>query len=186
MNENGIGFVSASQLMSHGDYHKRRLAVEQGDLVKVKHGIYATPDSLVSNMTDVEALIPGGVVCLYTAWAYYQLTTIVAPEICVAVKAKRKVVTPALIPIKLYYWKDEYLEFGIAKDNYSGFIVNMTDIERSVCDAIRYRNKIGHDLCAEIIVNYLKRPNRNIARLMNYAKRLRVSNTLSNYLEIMM
>ena len=31
---------------------------------------------------------------------------------------------------------------------------------------------------------YLKKPNRNLARLQDYAKRLRVFNTLKNYLEI--
>ena len=63
----------------------------------------------------------------------------------------------------------------------SGYKVHITDMERSVCDAVKYRNKIGLDVCAEVIRTYL---NRNLARLQDYAKRLRVFNTLKNYLEI--
>ena len=60
----------------------------------------------------------------------------------------------------------------------SGYKVHITDMERSVCDAVKYRNKIGLDVCAEVTRTYLKKPNRNLARLQDYAKRLRVFNTL--------
>ena len=40
------------------------------------------------------------------------------------------------------------------------------------------------DVCAEIISNYLERPDRNISRLMDYAKILRVSEVLGKYLEV--
>lgn len=38
----------------------------------------------------------------------------------------------------------------------SGYKVHITDMERSVCDAVKYRNKIGLDVCAEVIRTYLK------------------------------
>ena len=62
----------------------------------------------------------------------------------------------------------------------------MTNAERSVCDAVRYRNKIGEDLCLEIIRNYLKRPDRKIGLMMEYAKALRVGKVLGTYLNILM
>ena len=66
----------------------------------------------------------------------------------------------------------------------SGSHVRITDMERSVCDAVKYRNKLGLDICAEVIRSYLRKPNRNLTRLQDFAKRLRVFNTLKNYLEI--
>lgn len=68
----------------------------------------------------------------------------------------------------------------------SGFHVRMTDMERSVCDAIKYRNKLGLEVCSEVVRNYLKKGNRNLSLLSDYAKRLRVFNTLKQYLEIAM
>ena len=65
----------------------------------------------------------------------------------------------------------------------SGYKVLITDMERSVCDAVKYRNKIGLDVCGEVIDNYLKNENRNITLLHEYAGRLRVKNTLTIYLE---
>lgn len=75
------------------------------------------------------------------------------------------------------------LEFGIIHKNISGHDVLITDIERTVCDAIKYRNKIGLDVCGEVIDNYLKKETRNISLLHEYAQRLRVKNILTIYLE---
>jgi hypothetical protein len=57
-------------------------------------------------------------------------------------------------------------------------------MEKSVCDALRYRNKIGIDVSAEILRNYLSRKERNITRLTSYAKSMRIAGVLNNYLEI--
>ncbi len=40
------------------------------------------------------------------------------------------------------------------------------------------------EVCSKVIRSYLKRPNRNLSQLAEYAKRLRVANVLKNYLEI--
>ena len=58
------------------------------------------------------------------------------------------------------------------------------DVERSVCDAVKFRNKVGIDVCSEIISQYLNRPDRNISKLMDYAHTLRVGNILESYLQM--
>lgn len=181
MNE---GFVRSRKLLNDGDYYKVRRAVDKGTIVKVRHGVYARPDILLSNMTDIETIIPGGIVCMHSAWSYYGLTDVVSPAVCVAIKASRKVVVPDIIPFEIYYWKEDYLMLGVTECEYSGFVVKITDIEKSVCDALRYRNKIGIELCTEILCNYFKRDNRNLTRLMEYAKKLRVKRILSTYLDL--
>ena len=102
---------------------------------------------------------------------------------CIAIEAKRKVRVQDYPPIDLYYWKKENLEFGIIKKSISGYDVLITDMERTVCDAVKYRNKIGLDVCGEVIDNYLKKENRNISLLHEYAQKLRVKNILTTYLE---
>lgn len=178
------GVISMADLSTQSDYQRVVRAKERGELVRVRRGVYAVPDTLLNTMIDVERIIPNGIVCLYNAWAYHQLSTTVPSSFCIAIEAKRKIVIPSVLPIELYYWKKENLGFGVMETDISGFRVRITDLERSVCDAIKYRNKIGLDITAEVIRNYLKKENRNLSRLSDYAKRLRVANTLKNYLEI--
>lgn len=178
------GTISTTDIPHMAEYKRLLRAKERGDLIKLRQGIYAVPEALLNTMIDVERIVPKGVVCLYNAWAYHQLSTTVPPAFCIAIVNKRKVEIPETLPIELYYWKKENLEFGIMEAEISGFHVRITDLERSVCDAVKYRNKLGLDVCAEVIRSYLRKPNRNLSRLQDYAKRLRVFNTLKNYVEI--
>lgn len=178
------GTISTAELSRHSEYKQILRAEDCGELIRVRHGVYALPETLLSTMIDVERIVPHGVVCLYNAWAFHQLSTTIPPGFCIAIANKRKVKLPQSTHIALYYWKKENLEFGVMNAEISGHKVSITDMERSVCDAVKYRNKIGLDLCAEIIRTYLKKPSRNLTRLQDYAKRLRVYNTLKNYIEI--
>lgn len=177
------GIITTAELPNQSDYQKIVRAKERGELIRVRHGVYAVPDALFNTMIDIERIVPNGIVCLYNAWAYHQLSTVVPPSFCVAIEAKRKVAMPPTLPIELYYWKKENLEFGIIKKSISGYDVLITDMERTVCDAVKYRNKIGLDVCGEVIDNYLKKENRNISLLHEYAQKLRVKNILTTYLE---
>lgn len=183
--QNG-GFITAGEFADRAEYMRFVRAASRGELVRVRHGVYASPETMMNTMIDIERIVPDGIVCLYNAWAYHQLCTTVPSGFSVAVESKRKVSIPSYLPITLYYWKKEYLDFGIAEVTISGYKVKITDAERSVCDAVRYRNKVGVDICIEVVKSYMARPNRNISRLMDYARRLRVANILKNYLEIIL
>lgn len=180
------GMISTREIIGRNAYLKTLRAEKRGELIRVRQGVYAEPSAILSTMIDVERIVPRGVVCLYNAWSYYELTTTVPPSICIAIEAKRKVRTSDAFPITLYYWKKEYLEFGTVLKDISGFQVRITDMERSVCDAIKYRNKIGLDLCAEIVRSYLAKKERNITLLSQYAKKLRITKALDHYLEVLM
>lgn len=86
--------------------------------------------------------------------------------------------------MEIHYYTDKVLNVGVSRMTIDGFSVNVYDVERCVCDAVKFRNKVGMDVCSEIINNYLERPERNISRLMDYARILRVSATLEKYLEV--
>lgn len=86
--------------------------------------------------------------------------------------------------MEIHYYTDKVLNIGVSQMTIDGFSVNVYDVERCVCDAVKFRNKVGMDVCSEIINNYLERPERNISRLMDYARILRVSATLEKYLEV--
>jgi hypothetical protein len=83
---------------------------------------------------------------------------------------------------RLHNLSDNALDLGVTTENISGYRVKIFDIEKCVCDAVKFRNKIGIDVCTEIIKNYLKRRDRNIVKLMRYAKILRVAKTLEMFL----
>lgn len=177
------GFITTGEVKSRGEYEQLRHAAEERNLVRIRKGVYAETSALANNMIDVERIVPRGVLCLYSAFSHHGLSTQVPSSTCIAIDARRKVRLPDYPIIDLYYWKKEYLEFGIMQKEISGYDVLITDLERTVCDAVKYRNKIGLDVCGEVIDSYLKKDNRNISLLHEYAQILRVKNILTTYLE---
>lgn len=178
-NENGI--VRANR-DNNPEYRRILAATREGQLVRLRNGLYADPDALTGNVVDMEAIVPGGILCLYSAWSHYNLTTQIPDAFYVAVDRSRKINLPVFPDIKLVYQRRELLDIGKTEIEEQGIILAMTDIERSVCDAVKYRNKIGIDVMTEIIDNYLRQTNRNLSKLTEYAKKLRVYSTLHTIL----
>ena len=101
--EKAGGIVTTADMSSVAEYHRFNRAEKRGELIKLRSGMYASPDLLLDTMLDIDRIIPGGIVCLYNAWSYHKLTTTIPPSFCVAIERKRKIVIPPTLPITLYY-----------------------------------------------------------------------------------
>lgn len=174
------GYITTKDIGSRALYDQLLSEVERGNVVRVRTGLYALPNEMAKPMVDIGRLIPGGVVCMFTAWEHYDLTTKLPPGICVAIEKNRKVRLPDYPPIMLYYWTQNVFELGVSEAVIDGYDLKIYDMEKSVCDAVKFRNKIGLDVSSEILKNYLRRSDRNLERLHDYAKKMRIDTTLSN------
>lgn len=179
-------YIKASDVKKNGRtaYYKMLERVRMGELVKVRRGVYATVDQLSAGMVDVDAVVPNGILCLWSAWSIHKLTTSLPQAFHVAVERGRKINLPEFPQMHIHYYSESVLAVGVADMVVEGFRVSVYDVERSVCDAVKFRNKIGIDVCAEILNNYLERQDRNMGKLMDYARRLRVGGILEKYLQV--
>lgn len=179
------GYLSSNELVSRTMRNHLHKLIEQDKVSRVKRGVYCLNEEAAKRqMIDVERIIPGSVLCLYSAWSHYQLTLTIANAFHLAVEKSRKITLPNHPKIIVSYLQKEYFELGIETTTIEGFSLNIYDIEKSVCDAVKYRNKVGMELTSEVIKNYLAVNNRNIDKLVKYAKAMRVYNTLRMYLEV--
>lgn len=87
-------------------------------------------------MIDIESIVPGGILCLWSAWSIHGLTTSLPQAFHIAIKRDRKVTTPSFPPIEVHHYTPKVLEVGISEMVIDGFRINIYDIERCVCDAV--------------------------------------------------
>ncbi len=168
-------------------YYQLKTMLEAEKVVQIKRGLYRHVDfTEEAGWGEVCKIAPQAVICLFSAWRYYELSTQIPTEINVAIPAKSKVLLPDYPPIKLYYWDKRFYDTGIIETNYNGEQISIYDIEKSVCDAIRYRNKVGTDITSEVLKNYIKRKDRNLDKLMKYAETMRIATVLNQYLTVML
>ena len=88
---------------------------------------------------------------------------------------------------KVYYIKPELFDLGkITLRTPAGNNVPVYDLERTICDVIRSRNKLGTETFLAALKLYATNPKKDLNKLNSYAKKMRVSNVLRQYLEVLL
>lgn len=183
---NNGGFISSADAKKASLYNQLLYETRTGRIVRVRRGVYAINDGLAKQMIDVETLVPGGVLCLYSAWSFHELTTQMPQAYNIAVERSRRITLPDFPPIELSFMSQKAYELGVKEFVVDGFKVKIYDLEKSVCDAIKYRNKIGLDVSSEIFKSYLSRKDRDITLLYEYASQLRVEKKIDELIKFML
>ena len=88
---------------------------------------------------------------------------------------------------KVYYIKPELFDLGRTMlQTPAGNNVQAYDLERTICDVIRSRNKVGTETFLAALKMYAASPKKNLNKLNTYAKQLRVEKVLRQYLEVLL
>lgn len=106
--------------------------------------------------------------------------TVTAPSGCIPSAAIKS-------ECKVYYIKPELFELGkTTLRTPSGNNVPAYDLERTICDVIRSRNKLGTETFLAALKLYAANPKKDLNKLNSYAKKMRVFNVLRQYLEVLL
>lgn len=87
----------------------------------------------------------------------------------------------------LYTVNKELFELGkIEIKSPQGKIVPVYDVERCLCDIVKDKDKQDIEVIKYAYKSYVKNPKKNIYKLMEYAKKLKVEDEVNSYLEILL
>ena len=183
------GYSSTGDISSAGiDRRYLKDLVNEGNIERIKRGLYRWKDAkfdIEEELINVSKIVPHGVICLESALSYYKLTTYTPGEYTVAVKRNYNIKLPDYPPIKLYYFSDKYYMDGVEKIDINGNIIKMYNIEKTICDCLRYEDKISKDIIVESIKEYIRRRDKDISKLMNYATKAKVKDVVQKYIEVL-
>lgn len=88
---------------------------------------------------------------------------------------------------KIYYIKPELFPLGKTKiKTPSGNEVNCYNLERTVCDIVRSRNKIGTETFLAALKSYAARKDKNLNLLYEYATKMKINGVIKKYLEVLL
>ena len=180
------GIVDAGPLLAEGiNYYQLNQLVDSGVVHKLKRGLYKWSDTDNYEMADVARMVKDGVFCLHSAALFHELSTFIPGEHHVAIPDKSKVVLPPYPLIKLYYWDTVPYQTGIQEVMLNGAPIRIYSPEKTVCDMIRFRQRVGMDSMKEVLKTYLDKPDRNLSLLLQIAKTLGIEGVMRSYLEIL-
>lgn len=181
------GSILRTSELKENKFHSREITelVNRGYLAKIDRGIYAWKDK-ENDLSDYAlacGIIQQGVIYLYSAAAYYEFTTMNPMKVSMAVPLGSRVIKlPAYPPIELYPLSKN-VNLGKEEIIKEHEIIRIYNMERTVCDFFKNRNKVGKDMMLEVVKNYMNLKSKNLQRLMEYAEVVTDKKALSTYIE---
>lgn len=89
--------------------------------------------------------------------------------------------------IRLTYISKDILELGLIEmESPMGQKIKTYDIDKTICDIIKYKSKIDIEIYSNALKNYVKSKNKNITKLMKYAKDMKIEKRVRDIMEVLL
>lgn len=185
----GNGYMNAARLKeARVTTVQIRELVEKGIIERVSHGHYWLIDEekgKPENYQMIEACIvnPRAVICADSACYYHGLIDERPKKLSVATVKTDRSKMQLNFPVTRHYYSNLAFEQDVESFETPYGILRVYSLERSVCDAIRFRSDIGVRSVNHIVRNYMKQEDCQLERLLAYADAMRVGKIVRAKLE---
>lgn len=154
---------------------------------KAAHGVYASPETWEDENYILSLRCPQGVLSHDEALYYYGLTDREPLQKTITIYTGYGTSRMVADGIKVFTVKKELLDIGkeIVKTSY-GHDIPLYNRERTICDLIRSRNRFEIQDFQTALKTYIMGKNKNLNRLMEYAKLFHVDKKIREYMEVLL
>lgn len=182
LEQNG-GVVKTSQLNALGmDYRRIQTFVDEGVLERVKNGYYSMnyhmkreEDLMITMFSDCVLTMESALYCHhYLKNRPFKWTIAVDKNTS---KSRFKTDYPLVQP---YYTEPEVLKMGTVKMALGSGEMSVYCKERVICDILKYENRMERDDLQQALRAFIADKDRDIAKLLEYAKERKVLSKVRN------
>ncbi len=160
--------------------------VDKGELVHVRHGLYALPDSIIDSMYAIHLQNPSIIFSHESALFLNGFAERTPFKHSITIRSDKVVPQSIKEQCSIFYVKPEFLKIGLSQRKTTfGNLVPCYDAERTLCDILRSRRRIDDETAIAAIKNYAKMAQKNLFNLYDYATRLSVISTVQQYMEVL-
>ena len=179
---NGILYVKEiEEKYIHRQYLKE--LENDGYVEKVIKGLYVEKGKELSEFFIIGEQYKSGMYSHNTALYFYGLTDRTPLKVDITFPNNIRLNNDL---INSHYIKKEFYELGATTLELNDrTTIRIYDLERTICDIIRDRNKTDTQILNTALKEYMKLKNKNINLLYKYAKRLKIDKILKQYMEVL-
>ncbi len=184
--ENG-GILRTSELNNLGLSSRQiNKLLESGEIIRIKRGFYELSDSIYPEEVVIARLFPNSVIFLESALMIYEYTDRIPAAWQIAVdrdsdKTQYQIDYPQ---INVFYMEPKLLEVGVDIIQIEGVDVKLFNRDRTICDVLRYENKLEREVFSNAIQRYVKDPKIDIRRLLEYSGVFNIKNKVQTYIGV--
>ena len=182
------GMLLTSDLAKLG-IHRVYLSVleKNGEIERISRGVYAAANSLVDEMASLQAKCRAAIFSHETALYLWELTDRSPLFFSVTVPSGYNATTLKSQGNKVYFVHRDLHPLGqVIKKTPHGHTIQTYDLERTLCDVLRNRNQIDIQFVTLALKRYVRRTDKNVDRLFDYAGRFRIQKIVRTYMEVLL
>jgi len=156
-------------------------------LERIARGVYASPDAWVDDMYVLSLRSERAVFSHESALLLHNLAEREPDKLTVTLPSGYNASSLRRNGIQTYFIKPELLPLGITSlVTPEGNQVPSYDLERTICDLVRSRSHIDNQTLTSALKSYVRRPDKQLSVLADYANQLGVIKLMRSYLEVLL
>ncbi|MBR1654111.1 MAG: type IV toxin-antitoxin system AbiEi family antitoxin domain-containing protein [Clostridia bacterium] len=177
--------IITTKIIDDNKIHRQYLKklVDEGYLIKVSRGLYVRPDKDISEFYIMGEQYKSGIFSHNTALYFYDLTDRTPFQLDMTFPSNVRISNDMID--SHYINKDKHEIGATTKELEDGTTIRLYNMERTICDIIRDRNKIDSQIFNTALKEYMKRNDKNLNLLYEYAKQFNILKILKMYLEVL-
>ncbi|WP_366923565.1 type IV toxin-antitoxin system AbiEi family antitoxin domain-containing protein [Metallumcola ferriviriculae] len=181
------GVLKTSELNAMGLSSRQiKKLLEDDVLSRIKCGFYELTDEMPQEEVIIARLFPQAVIFLESALMHYGYTDRIPLALQIAVDKNSKknqydINYPAIEP---YYLLPKFIEVGVGTMEVEGVKVRIYNRDRTICDVLRYENKLEKEVFSCAIRRYARDTKKNVRRLFEYAEIFNIKKKVQTYVGV--
>lgn len=185
--KNSGGILKTSDLNKLGLYSRQiNKLIKDKEIKRIKRGFYELVAYTYPEEIVIARLFPHAVIFLESALFVYGYTDRIPSAWQIAVdkdneKSQYEIEYPL---INVFYMEGKLLTLGVEINQIEGVNVKVFNRDRTICDLIRYENKITREVFTNAIQRYVQDPEKDLKRLQEYSEILNIKNKVRLFIEL--
>lgn len=187
LNKNG-GQITAKGANSMGVSSRiLRNMYAHGQLERLAPGVYIDPLEFGDDIAALQYSLSKGIFFKDTALFLYGMIDRTPSTYEMNFPLPYAYSTKKDAPIKIYRQKKELYEIGMTTTKTpGGHLVSVYDVERTLCDIIRTRDRSDGETIKQAMNSYAHQKKKNLRQLMAYARIFKVEDEIRKYMEVLL
>jgi predicted transcriptional regulator of viral defense system len=183
------GFLRASEAFEHGIQPRVLYGLrDDGSIELLARGVFRLKSSQSLDCPDLLIIaikLPKSVVCLQSALFFHGFLKTIPQEVSVALCKGTDRPKIKDLKAKFYSVSEPAFSEGIQTFKKDGIELRVYNIEKTIVDCFKFRNKIGIEVCIDALQKWWLSENKDLERFNRYAKTCRIDKILAPYLRLL-
>lgn len=161
--------------------------VRENQLIRIDRGLYMLSDCIEDKYLKYQNSNSNAIYSLETALYFHNLSDRVPIILDMFVPNNYGGNLLKNNNIRLTYINKELLKLGLIEiESPMRQKIKTYDMDKTICDIIKYKSKIDVEIFSNALKKYIKSKNKNLTKLMKYAKTMNIEEKIRKYMEVLL